>query len=184
MSSTAELVHEHQVIERVLAALASGVRAAGETGKLDVAWLRSVVTFSRQFIDRCHHGKEEGCLFPCLERRGIPREGGPIGVMLQEHEMGRELVRHIAEALDGYERGAATREGVLAPCRAYVELLTQHIAKENTILFPMGDMVLELGDHDANRRCFAEKEEAVGHGAHAPLVQLAEEIAGGSPDSL
>lgn len=181
MSSTTELVHEHQVIESVLTALAGGVRHASETGRLDVPWLRSIVAFSRQFIDRCHHGKEEGCLFPCLERRGIPREGGPIGVMLAEHDAGRELVRRIADALDGYERGAATLEDVFVPCRAYVDLLTQHIAKENTILFPMGEMVLAAGDDDANRRCFAAKEEAVGPGGHARLVQLAAEIAGASP---
>jgi len=176
MSSTAELVREHQVIERVLTSLDGRLRAAREAGTLDAAWLRTVVTFSRQFIDRCHHGKEEGCLFPCLERRGIPREGGPIGVMLREHQMGRELVRRITEALDGYARGTAPLEEVLVPGQAYVDLLRQHIVKENTILFPMADAVLETGDDDANLRCFGEREEEIGHGAHARLVRLAEEI--------
>jgi len=96
--------------------------------------------------------------------------------MLREHQMGRELVRRITEALDGYARGTAPLEEVLVPGQAYVDLLRQHIVKENTILFLMADAVLETADDDANLRCFGEREEEIGHTAHARLVRLAEEI--------
>lgn len=179
MTVTGELVREHQVIERVLQALERCVRQAEATGQVPVAKLRGIVTFSRSFIDRCHHGKEEQCLFPCLERLGVPREGGPIGVMLQEHEMGRRLVTQIAAALDGYEAGTAAAEAVLQPCRQYGELLGQHILKENTILFPMGEGLMTEQDRDENRRCFHAREEALGPGEHRRLETLAEELAGG-----
>ena len=39
--------------------------------------ITKMVAFSKTFVDACHHGKEESCLFPCLEKKGIPREGGP-----------------------------------------------------------------------------------------------------------
>ncbi len=176
MTVTGELVREHQVIERVLQALQRCVRQAEATGQVPVARLRGIVTFSRSFIDRCHHGKEEQCLFPCLERLGVPREGGPIGVMLQEHEMGRRLVAQIAAALDGYEAGTAGAEAVLQPCRQYGELLGQHIFKENTILFPMGDSLMTEQDQDENRRCFHAREEAMGPGEHQRLTALGEEL--------
>jgi hemerythrin-like domain-containing protein len=64
---------------------------------------RQGVDFVRNFADRCHHAKEEENLFPRMEARGVPRDGGPIGVMLFEHEEGRAYVRAIAGAIDDYE---------------------------------------------------------------------------------
>ncbi len=57
------------------------------------------------FADQCHHGKEEDLLFPAMEAAGIPRESGPIGVMLEEHNIGRQYVRGMAEAVSGYRAG-------------------------------------------------------------------------------
>ncbi|MGD0266766.1 MAG: hemerythrin domain-containing protein, partial [Candidatus Methylomirabilota bacterium] len=40
---------------------------------------------------QCHHGKEENLLFKTMVDRGFPRQGGPIAVMLHEHETGRSF---------------------------------------------------------------------------------------------
>jgi hemerythrin-like domain-containing protein len=53
---------------------------AGGTASREV--FEPFLEFFRGFADKCHHCKEEDRLFPCMEARGIPREGGPIGVML------------------------------------------------------------------------------------------------------
>jgi hemerythrin-like domain-containing protein len=100
---TASLRRDHEVILRALERLEERVAEWERTGKVDPAVLRKFVEFARTFVDRCHHGKEERCLFPCLERRGIPGEGGPIGVMLYEHQLGRELVARLDEELRALE---------------------------------------------------------------------------------
>lgn len=174
MRSTQELVEEHRIIEGVLRALARRLDDAGRTHQVPVEFLRNLIAFSRVFVDRCHHAKEERCLFPCLESRGIPRDGGPIGVMLQEHERGRTLVRQIAERLDRYERGDAGVDDVLEPCRRYVELLQQHILKENAVLFPMGYQVMADHDDEQIRQCYEGQEHEMGGGEHARLIGLAE----------
>ena len=82
-------------------------------------------------------------MFPALEQRGIPSEGGPIGLRMAEHEMGRTYVRAIEQAARRYLQGdpiAAT--GLVQSGRSYVSLLRQHIAKEDGMLFPMADRVL------------------------------------------
>ena len=62
------------------------------------------VDFIRNFADRTHHGKEEDNLFPALEQHGMPRQGGPVGVMLDEHDQGRGLVSTLkARAELGWE---------------------------------------------------------------------------------
>lgn len=176
MRATQELVEEHRVIERVLAALDRRLDDAERTGTIPVAFLRNLIAFSQAFVDRCHHAKEERCLFPCLESRGIPREGGPIGTMLQEHEMGRMLVRQIAEQLDRHEEGTAAPRDVLSACKAYLELLQQHILKENHALFPMGEQVMTASDDEQTTRCHEQRELETGHDERARLVRLAESI--------
>jgi hemerythrin-like domain-containing protein len=179
MSSTTELVNEHLVILGVLEGLEREMAAMRRTGAVPKAFLRDLLTFCRVYIDRGHHGKEEGCLFPCLERRGMGREDGPIGVMLQEHEWGRALVRAIEAALDRHAQGKASVADVLTPCESYLALLRQHIDKENGVLYPMGDLRMVPADHEGNRRCYATREEELGRLEHERMEKLAKELSGG-----
>ena len=179
MRATQELVEEHRVIERVLTALSRWLGDAERTGTIPAAFLRNLTAFSQGFVDRCHHAKEEGCLFPCLAHKGSPRESELIGVMLQEHEMGRRLVRQIALQLDRHEAGAASAADVLSPCRAYLELLQQHILKENHALFPMGEQIMVPADDEQTSRCYEDREGDAGHEEHSRLLRLAEAMAAG-----
>jgi len=92
------------------------------------------------FVDKCHHGKEEEHLFPALERAGIPREGGPIGVMLFEHDQGRRTAALLTKAFAGYrsnEKNAGER--IAKSTGEYCALLRNHIEKENNVLFRMAE---------------------------------------------
>jgi hemerythrin-like domain-containing protein len=175
---TASLRRDHEVILRALERLEERVAEWKRTGMVDPAVLRRFVEFARTFVDRCHHGKEERCLFPCLERRGIPREGGPIGVMLYEHQLGRELVARLDEglrALEGSEDGAVG--AILSTCDEYIQLLRNHITKENGVLFPMGESVVEMEDVAEVGGCYERVEEVeVGREAHERLERFVEEV--------
>ena len=99
--------------------------------------------FIKTFADTCHHGKEEDILFVAMENAGIPRDTGPIGVMLREHEMGRSYVRDMSEAVEKYKTSEPMYSSQFAEnAEKYIELLTQHIDKEDNILYPMADMQL------------------------------------------
>ena len=93
------LKNEHQVILRVLRVLESLVNRmeSGENPQSEA--LSRCVEFFRLFADACHHAKEEDILFPMLESRGIPRDGGPIGVMLHEHTQARAFTKEMGEAV-------------------------------------------------------------------------------------
>ena len=67
------LKSEHRIIEKVLDALELAAAREAPPG-----FYARAIDFLSAFADKCHHGKEEDRLFPCLERCGIPREGGPI----------------------------------------------------------------------------------------------------------
>ncbi|MFC1972404.1 hemerythrin domain-containing protein [Chloroflexota bacterium] len=78
-----------------------------------------------------------------MENVGIPRDRGPIGVMLREHEMGRSYVKNMSEAVEKYKAGESSYSSQFVEnAKKYTELLTQHIDKEDNILYPMADMQL------------------------------------------
>jgi hemerythrin-like domain-containing protein len=143
MQATDTLKREHQMIERVLQLLEQSARLLQSHESLPDGLQAWTVDFLRRFADGCHHDKEERVLFPMLEERGVMRAGGPIGVMLREHEMGRDCVRRMAQALPGEDHDPAA---FAAAADEYVALLRQHILKENQVLFPMADAVLSAAD--------------------------------------
>lgn len=122
--------------------------AVVEKAQADGAWdfdaMERCVEFFRLFADACHHGKEEDLLFPELEARGLPRDSGPIAVMLFEHRQGRELVRRMAEAMEGARDGDESALKTLTnAARGYIELLRNHIFKEDNALFNMADQMVD-----------------------------------------
>ncbi len=141
---TAVLRSEHKVILRVIEVLKRLVARAKSGEGFEKHCLSRCVTFFQLFADACHHAKEEDLLFPALEYRGMPRDGGPIGCMLEEHRAAREFTRLMAEALEADEEDA-----FCSAAKQYADLLTQHIQKEDTVLFTLGDNVLTGDDQES-----------------------------------
>ena len=145
-----ELMDEHRVIEKVLTALT----AAAEQ-EVPLEFYERVVDFIVKFADGCHHSKEEDRLFPLLEARGIPRDGGPIGCMCEEHDIGRSHVKRMRESIEAEDRASLRRASL-----EYVALLRGHIQKEDQVLFPMGLTALSEKDLKDLKTTFDQVEEA------------------------
>jgi hemerythrin-like domain-containing protein len=143
MTATSALRSEHDHILAMIACLRAACAAARKGDRFDAETFRAGLDFIRSYADAWHHAKEEDYLFPALEAAGMPRHGGPIAVMLQEHVQGRSYARRIADHLDAaIGDDDEARSIVLNYTMAYADLLTQHIQKENGILFNMADQIL------------------------------------------
>lgn len=143
---------EHRIILRVTAVLERLIEQSESSGSLDADAMGKCVQFFQLFADAFHHAKEEDLLFPTLEKCGIPRDQGPIGVMLEEHKMARSLTQAMAEGLAQYTAGDGEGASVVRRAgKQYIELLGQHIYKEDNILYPMGDRV--MSDQDQSTLC-------------------------------
>ena len=180
MKATGALKHEHEAIKLMLQIMEAACVQIETEKKVHVADVDEMIDFLKVFADQCHHGKEENILFPCLEKAGIPREGGPIGVMLAEHEQGRKYIANMGRALTDYENGAATGlTDLVENIRSYAELLEQHINKENNVLFAMADRVLTEETQDGLFEEFEELEEdVIGRGKHEELHKRLERLSG------
>ena len=172
------LMEEHRIIERAIRLLQKVAVSIDSGAKVDTKILAELVDFIRNFADRCHHGKEEKILFQRFSEYGIPVEGGPIGVMLFEHDEGRKLVRAMAEALSKIEEGNWSQSRIFsANAKDYAQLLTQHIYKEDNILYPMGGRLLSEDDRDQIVRRFeAVEREDMGEGVHERYLNLIGEL--------
>ncbi|HUW63876.1 MAG TPA: hemerythrin domain-containing protein [Spirochaetia bacterium] len=174
MKSTGKLKHEHQAVLKALEILEKIGRAmeAGQPYNLD--HVRQIMTFLTVFVDQCHHGKEEKVLFPALEKAGVPPKGGPVGVMLMEHDQGRGYIRGMQSAVDalagGHPEEAAS---FVTNAGAYAALLRQHIAKEDNVLYPMADRLFSPGlDNTIAEEFQRIEEDEIGAGRHEEFDQM------------
>jgi hemerythrin-like domain-containing protein len=178
MDAIETLMGEHRVIEGGIDAL---VAFADEVlrGSDDRAELARFVTFIREFADAHHHGKEEDILFKVMVEAGFPERGGPIGVMLMEHDMGRARVKVLADHAAGSGSWTPEERGRIAEAaHGYAQLLREHIHKEDAILYPMAEQRLppHLLDR-VNEECQAFEAHEAGKGVPDRLRALAGELA-------
>lgn len=147
---------EHVLILEALDLLETAARRRDGEAVLPQSWWQGIVSWLRDFADRVHHAKEENGLFPAMEKAGVPSAGGPVGVMLHEHVQGRALIATMA---DGDPAGRAVA------ARSYVALLRAHIDKENGILFPLADAVIDPPAMAALRADFDRTQAELGTAA-------------------
>lgn len=165
MTAIAVLKEEHRAIERMLAVLEAAAQRLEAGERVRAGLFREAVDFVRNFADKNHHAKEEANLFPRLAERGVAQEGGPLAVMLHEHDQGRGFIQAIDAAIDGYERGEGPAAQAIAEnIRGYTQLLAEHIWKEENVLFQLADQVLSEDD----QRDLAERFERVDADAIGP----------------
>lgn len=177
MKPTEILMEEHQLILRVLEATEKNLAFLRE-GKGNLLFFLDLADFIVNFTDKCHHAKEEGILFKQMEAGGIPVEGGPIGVLLADHEQGRRYTLQMKAAVEKWQAGDVdAAKTVLVNGQRYVNLLRGHIQKENDVLFPMADKIIPAEHLSEMEEEFerVEKEET-GAGVHEKYEALAEKL--------
>ena len=165
-----DLIHEHTAILfslKILDEIRNRVDTGNAVPNKDIA---DMIDFLKLFADKCHHGKEEGMLFPALEDAGIPKQNGPIGVMLAEHDMGRGFIKQMLESI---KDNTINKEEFVKSAQGYISLMKAHIEKENTVLFPMGDAKLSAARQKELIDAFEEFEEnVIGKGKHEELHEM------------
>lgn len=156
MSDLCQLLKaEHRLIERVLAALDTEAVRLESGEPVNTIFFGVAVAFVREFADGAHHQKEESILFERMEQLGIPKESGPIGAMLAEHDEGRELIRTVEGSVKAAAGGdAAARQTLIEAARGFATLLRAHIEKEDGILYPMADHLFNDTQKESIRAAF------------------------------
>lgn len=159
-----ELFRQHRDAEAMLVKLAAGVgrvrrEGAGGAGVLgDLSELRREI----QGEVLSHFREEEQALFPVLGRH-LDSSSGPIATMMEEHALFRQLELQFEEAVAALEAGFRNgwEEKLGDAGDAIARLLPGHIAKEEEVLFPMAEEVLQEEEWAEVRRLWREALDAI-----------------------
>jgi hemerythrin-like domain-containing protein len=140
------LFRQHRDAEVMLADLSAVSRRvrSGATRQPDVMTELSRLRREIQGEVLSHFREEELALFPVLGRH-VDASSGPIAVLMEEHAQFRQLELEFEEALAAIESGSEDgwSDKLCDAADAIGRLLPPHIEKEDGVLFPMADSMLE-----------------------------------------
>ena len=149
-----KLVDEHVLIKRWIVLIPQVLERLNVDSSEDRQLLTNGIDFIRSYADRFHHAKEEDILFKYFdENLDI------VKTMLEDHTTGRGHVKALVEAVEKRDK-----QGVIEHLNAYRELLTEHIKKEDEILYPWMDRNLSVTQVGELFSKFSEVDEVSGNG--------------------
>ena len=111
----------------------------GEVTEEVLEGIRKATAFINKEV-RAHNEKEEELLFPELEKVLPPQ--GPTFVMREEHRQLWEVLEKVEDTLERLERDREAIDELVASAQFVVQLLSEHINKENSVLYPMAKQLL------------------------------------------
>ena len=175
------LVAEHEMIERAMAVFKECLENLDASAKDPVQMTRAM-DFLLEFGDKIHNRKEEELLFPHMESKGIPTKGGPLGVMLMEHQAERDLLGSMIMQAKGLKYAPeAEKNDYRNKGLEYLKIRAEHIWKENDVLFKMGNKVTGDEDNTELLEGFARiDKEAYGDTAREKFLQMLKEVEEGA----
>lgn len=163
--ATQDLKKEHGAILYVLEIVDKMITSDSKKDIEKIKYYQELIYFLKIFADKCHHGKEENYFFQELVTNTILKDGGPVEVMLEEHVEGRKYIALMDEAIKTEDLAKFNVNAA-----NYSQLLKKHIAKEDNVLFPLADQLLDDKKQDELFERFElYEEEVIGNGVHEKL---------------
>ena len=159
-----DLLMEHGSILLMLRIMEKVAERLREGSEVNRGHLKKIVEFLHNFADRCHHGKEEEILFPEISKESLNRP--LINELLGEHKTGRDFIRGINDSLEKYLPGNSDSIHIAVNAEGYASLLTEHIKKENTLLFSIVEKLSDEIQSEIEKRFEALEKDVIGVGKH------------------
>ena len=142
MTPTDDLREEHRIIKQVILPVLEEICAEIESGRsVEHNNLEGFIVFVKEFIEKSHYKKEEIYLFPEMEKAGVLGAKELITSLKKEHEEERQYINEIDKVIFEKEENREL-SAMVEYSKAYMQLLTLHIDKEENELFPMADAYL------------------------------------------
>lgn len=177
-TATTDLRSEHVGVGRMLGILDAMARRTREGAAPDPQDLAQAIEFLRVFVDRCHHGKEEGLLFPAMQSAGMTSAEPTIATLLAQHVQGRAAVSRIDEAAQRFGAADPAAGQMLAEAiGSYTKLLHAHIRLEENDCFAPADHELPASVQDDLAEGYERIErEVIGEGVHEAFHALLDRL--------
>jgi len=172
MKKTTEILsEEHQNILKVIEGLEKECDAIEAGKKIDKELFTKIIDFIRNYADRFHHAKEEDILFKELCRDEVDMHCNPTEQMLHEHDIGRNFVNEMERSIND-----DSKQELIGNARGYCDLLREHIFKEDNILYPMADQVLDDKTQKSMLKAFKNAESRFKEGSKDKYISFVKDF--------
>lgn len=184
MESLRIITEEHQNLWRIASTIDQVADEMESGSKVDPAFFNAIFDYIEQFMDACHHAKEDEYLFPALRQRS-PEAAAVIDRLQVEHRNGPEVLKSLREQLAASAAGALANPEFAQALRIYTQSLKAHIRTEEKDVMPLAREVLTAEDWSGIDRAFLDNTDPLfGDQAAVEFRQLFHRIASLAPDSI
>jgi hemerythrin-like domain-containing protein len=155
---------EHTAIAAVLHGLEYVVDKIEQGAPPNFRLLHAMLEYIVEYPERCHHPKENRCLFKVLRSRN-PGAARLIDDLEAEHVRADELLKVLSQTLAQYQSGGRVALRAFSQAVAtYAEFHWQHMTKEEDVLIPIAKKSLTDTDWKGIAEAFLQNDN--------PLVGL------------
>ncbi|MDY5278419.1 hemerythrin domain-containing protein [Sharpea porci] len=173
------MMNDHENIRRMMKVMRAIDNDIKNGNVIEVEDVERIIDFLRVYGDEHHHHKEEVILFPAMLET-IPMTDGMInGVMLVEHEGGREYVSDLESALLDYKKDPNDNNAsrICFASEGYINLLSDHTSKEDEILYQVAENNLPADTKERVDALGHEWEErSIANGIYDKYLGVLEEL--------
>lgn len=150
---------EHSAISAVLYALRYLVKRMRDGGaEPNFPLLRAILDYVVSYPDRWHHPKEDRFLFAAIRRRTHDADV-LLADLEHEHRIGDPMIEELKHQLIDFQNGEpGAREAFFDLAGRYVQLEWAHMRKEEDLLMPIAERVLDKADWEEIDRAFREND--------------------------
>ncbi|MBI5700382.1 hemerythrin domain-containing protein [Candidatus Saganbacteria bacterium] len=145
------LVDEHVLIKKWLALMPKVLEKADLSSEDFRLIIADGVAFIRNYADKFHHAKEEDVLFDYTDKNAEI-----VKIIFKDHDTARGYVKAAINALENNNKDA-----LIQNLLSYKELLTEHIRKEDEVLYPFIDRGLSMNQIGEMFTRFNDAEEKI-----------------------
>jgi hemerythrin-like domain-containing protein len=174
MKATEDLMYEHKAIKVILNVMSNISESIKDKKVFYTNDVEKIVDFLSVYVDKCHRNKEESVFYPALLMTKYPTEEMPVGLLINEHSIGKGYLDEILCCVENCKIGSTFSGERIADCMAnYVQLIQNHIRKEETDYFPLANKALSGEAQKEISKQFKQiNDEFVGLDIHSRYDEL------------
>ncbi len=178
MKPIGPLMHEHRLIEKMIAIIRREKNNIAATNSLDAVFIDTAVDFIRTYADKTHHGKEADILFRDLESKKMtPDHKKIMKELIDEHKFARKVTGELVQAKEDYLKKGEKKylDIIVERLDTLVNFYPEHIRKEDKdFFFPILDYFTKE-EQDAMLKEFYEFDRNMIHVKYKSVVESYEE---------